>query len=78
MFRSILNLFRKKDRCVDLEELVLRIDELEKKVNMLAQQIDIHSNNIMFLASEIEDIRKKLYSYEQDIEDLYWRTRRSR
>jgi len=76
MFRSILNLFRKRDRCADIEELVIMLEELEKKVNMLAQQIDIHSNNIMFLASEIEDIRKKLYSYEQDIEDLYWRTRR--
>jgi len=76
MFRSILNLFHKKDRCVDIKELMIRLDELEKKVNILAEQIDTHSSNIMYLASEIEDIRKKLVSYEQDIDELYWKTRK--
>jgi len=76
MFRSILNLFYKKDRGVDIKELMIRLYELEKKVNILAEQIDTHSNNIMYLASEIEDIRKKLVSYEQDIDELYWKTRK--
>jgi len=76
MFRSILNMFFRRDRCVDLKEIMLRLEELEKKVNILAEQIDIHSSNIMYLASEIEDIRKKLASYEQDIDELYWRTRK--
>jgi len=55
---------------------MIRLEGLEKKINLLSDQINTHSLNIAYLSSEIEDIRKRLNSYKQDIDELYWRTRR--
>jgi len=76
VFKSISKLFKRNVDRFSLKEIELRLRELEIKINLIADQLNSHSLDIAYLSSEIEEIKKKLALYKQDLDELYWRTRR--